>query len=203
MTLQLTKIKPWQNSSFSSRLNFTASREYKIGWVCYVVFYLLAITSDDFGFGWFEIPGFIIAVASLLITVFPYSMARNFGLVTFTENGFTLAPKKQAENLPSSPVKLSGMKEIQFHYVYSLRIVSAFHIIQCVLENEEGEFSNFGFVIKNREQEKQYLEYLDSWYRQGLTIKESTAQGQRVFKLNKGKNYEEVQQIKQEYDISW
>jgi len=95
------------------------------------------------------------------------------------------------------------MTEIQFHYVYSLRLVSAYHIIQCVLKDKRGEFSNFGFVIKNKSQEKQYLEYLDSWYRQGLNINESNGVGQKTFKINQGKNYEEIQKIKQEYGINW
>lgn len=203
MTLQLTEIKPWHNDSFSSRLTFTASREYKIGWVCYGVFYLLATLSDDLGFGWFEGPGLIIAIASLLITIVPYSMTKNFGTVIFKQDGFQLEPKKSGTELISSPVKLSEMTEIQFHYVYSLRLVSAYHIIQCVLKDKQGEFSNFGFVIKNKAQEKQYLEYLDSWYRQGLNINESNGVGQKTFKIDQGKNYEEIQQIKQEYGINW
>ncbi len=203
MTLQLTEIKPWDNNSFSSRLTFTASREYKIGWVCYGLFYLLATFSDDLGFGWFEGPGLIIAIASLLITIVPYSMTKNFGAVIFERNGFRLKPKKSVDELPDSPVKLTEMTEIQFHYVYSLRLVSAYHIIQCVLKDKNDEFSNFGFVIKNKSQEKQYLEYLDSWYRQGLNINESNSVGQKTFKINQGKNYEEIQKIKQEYGISW
>ena len=69
--------------------------------------------------------------------------------------------------------------------------------------DKDGEEKTFGVVIKNRKQEEQYLEVLDSWYKAGYPVKEITGSGFRIFKLNQGKNYEDVQRIKRKYGIEW
>jgi hypothetical protein len=50
---------------------------------------------------------------------------------------------------------------------------------------------------------EQYLEVLESWYRRGYSLEEYDVSGSRIFKLDRGKNYADVQKIKKEYDINW
>lgn len=58
-------------------------------------------------------------------------------------------------------------------------------------------------MIRSKEQKKQYIQTLDSWYRNGYAVKEFNEIGSRVFKLTQGFNYADIQKIKNEYGIEW
>ncbi|MFP8488989.1 hypothetical protein ACKGJO_07785 [Gracilimonas sp. Q87] len=73
--------------------------------------------------------------------------------------------------------------------------------MQFIVKQENDEAS-FGLTIKNRGEEKRYLKVLERWYKSECPVKEYHL-GQRVFKLNEGRNYADIQRIKQEYGIEW
>lgn len=193
-----------QKDSLTGNLTFTQSKEYRYGMVIYGIFYCTSMLAGDFGHEWFTVPGFIIAIFAMGIAYFPYSFAKKAGTANLDNNKIDIDLDKNAnfKFLPESPVKLNELSEITINIVSSFRWWSSYIILQFIIE-KNGEKHTFGVVIKNRKQEKQYLEVLESWYRAGYPVKEITGTGFRVFKLNQGKNYAEVQKIKQEYGIEW
>lgn len=197
----LSKIQGTKDS-FTGRLTFAQTREFKIGMVAYFIFYLGATFADDLGQDWFVVPGFILAFIAFFMAYIPLSYSRNSGKVVLTKDEIELHPKKLDYDFPDSPIKLTNISELEINIVQSIRWWSSYVIMQFVVKQDETE-SSFGLTIKNRSQEKQYLEVLESWYRAGYPIKEYDIQGSRIFKLNQGKNYAEVQKIKREYQIEW
>lgn len=193
-----------QKDSLTGNLTFTQSKEYRYGMVIYGIFYCTSMLADDFGQDWFTIPGFIIALVALVAAYFPYSFAKKAGTAHLKKEEIEIDLDEQAnfEHMPDSPVKLDELNEININIVSSFRWWSSYIILQFII-NKDGEEKTFGVVIKNRKQEAQYLEVLESWYRAGYPVKEITGSGFRVFKLNQGQNYAEVQKIKQEYGIEW
>jgi len=192
----LSKIQG-SKDSFTGRLTFAQTKEFKIGMAAYFIFYMAAVLADDLGQDWFVVPGFILA----FIAFIPLSYSRNSGKVVLTKNEIELHPKKEDHDFPDSPIKLSNISELEINIIQSIRWWSSYVIMQFVVKENENE-SSFGLAIKNRSQEKQYLEALESWYRAGYPVKEYH-QGLRVFKLNQGKSYADIQKIKQEYGIQW
>ena len=193
-----------QKDSLTGNLTFTQSKEYRYGMVIYGIFYCTSMLADDFGQDWFTIPGFIIALVALVAAYFPYSFAKKAGTAHLKKEQIEIDLDEQAnfEHMPDSPVKLDELNEININIVSSFRWWSSYIILQFII-NKDGEEKTFGVVIKNRKQEAQYLEVLESWYRAGYPVKEITGSGFRVFKLNQGQNYAEVQKIKKEYGIEW
>jgi hypothetical protein len=193
-----------QKDSLTGNLTFTQSKEYRYGMVIYGIFYCTSMLADDFGQDWFTIPGFIIALVALVAAYFPYSFAKKAGTAHLKKEEIEIDLDEQAnfEHMPDSPVKLDELNEININIVSSFRWWSSYIILQFII-NKDGEEKTFGVVIKNRKQEAQYLEVLESWYRAGYPVKEITGSGFRVFKLNQGQNYAEVQKIKKEYGIEW
>lgn len=193
-----------KKDSLTGKLTFTQSKEYRYGMVIYGLFYCTSMLADDVGQEWFTIPGFIIALAAMITAYFPYSFAKKTGVAHLKEDEIeiNLDGNVYYEHIPESPVKLDELNEITINIVSSFRWWSSYIILQFIID-EDGEEKTFGIVIKNRKQEAQYLEVLDSWYKAGYPVKEITGSGFRVFKLNQGQNYAEVQKIKKEYDIEW
>lgn len=199
--LTLSKMQGGKDS-FTGRVTFAQTREFKIGMAVYFTSYLGAIFADDLGYDWFIIPGFVIAFIAFGLAYFPIWSNKNAGKVILGENEIETKPKKEDDYFPNSPISLETIVELDINIIQSIRWWSSFVIMQFVIKQNDAEES-FGVTIKNRSQEKQYLETLESWYRAGYPLKELNANGTRVFKLNQGKNYAEIQKIKQEYGIDW
>ncbi|MEX2477903.1 MAG: hypothetical protein WD357_05670 [Gracilimonas sp.] len=193
-----------KRDSLTGNLTFTQSKEYRYGMVVYGIFYCASMLASDFGQDWFTIPGFIIALVAMIAAYFPYSFAKKAGTAHLKKDEIEIELDRNAnyEHIPESPLKLDELNDITINIVSSFRWWSSYIILQFIID-QNGEEKTFGIVIKNRKQEEQYLEVLESWYRAGYPIKEITGTGFRVFKLNQGQNYAEVQKIKQEYGINW
>ncbi len=197
----LSKLEGTKND-WRGSFNFTQALEYKIGMGIFLIFYFISSFSPNFGFGWFVLPGFFIALLGFVIAGIPYTISKSAGKVLLETNAIQFIPTKNKEDFPDSPVKLEHLSEIEINTVSSFRWFSAYLVLQIVLQ-KNGSTSSFGTVIKNREQEKQYLEVLESWYRAEYPIKEYDVQGVRVFKLDQGKSYEDIQKIKTNYKLDW
>ncbi|MDZ7805705.1 MAG: hypothetical protein U5K71_01150 [Gracilimonas sp.] len=196
----LNKIKG-SKDSLTGRLTFTQTKEFKIGMVIYFIFYMGATLADDFGYDWFVIPGFILAFISFGLAYIPFSYSRNFGKVILQDDGIKLKPKKDRNDFPDSPIDLTEITELKINIIQSFRWWSSYVIMQFIVKQENDEAS-FGLTIKNRGEENRYLKILDRWYKAGYPVKEYHL-GQRIFKLNEGKNYADIQRIKQEYGLDW
>ncbi|MEX0721949.1 MAG: hypothetical protein WD059_14835 [Balneolaceae bacterium] len=200
-TFTLSKLQGSKNS-FTGRLTFAQTKEFKIGMVTYFIFYMGAMLADDFGQDWFVIPGFILAFIAFIMAYFPLSYSRNSGEVILTKDEIELHSKKEDHSFPESSIRLTNISELEINIVQSIRWWSSYVIMQFIVKQDETE-SSFGLTIKNRSQEKQYLEALESWYRAEYPVKEYDIQGSRIFKLYQGKSYANIQQIKTEYGINW
>ncbi|MEX0856891.1 MAG: hypothetical protein WD016_01995 [Balneolaceae bacterium] len=198
MKFTLSKIQG-SRDSFTGRLTFAQTKEFQIGIATYFIFYMGANLADDFGQDWFVVPGFILAFIAAYI---PLSYSRNSGKIILTKDEIELQPKKEDFDFPDSPIKLASVSELEINIVQSFRWWSSYVIMQFVVKQGETE-SSFGMTIKNRKQEKQYLEVLESWYRAGHPVKEYDIQGSRIFKIEQGKSYADIQKIKSEYGITW
>jgi len=199
--LTLSKIKGTEDN-FTGRLTFAQTWEFKIGMFIYFTFYLGATFADDFGYDWFVVPGFIIAFIAFGLSYIPMSFSKNAGNVTLHEKKIGINPKKDDNYFPDSPINMESITELEINVIQSIRWWSSYVIMQFVVKKDD-EDKSFGVTIKNRNQEKQYLAVLDSWYRAGYPVKEMNATGTRVFKLNEGKNYADIQRIKKEYGLDW
>jgi hypothetical protein len=197
----LSKIQGTRDA-FTGRLNFAQTKEFKTGMAIYFIFYMLATLADDFGHEWFVIPGFIIALIAFILSYIPFSSTKNAGKVILAEKQIKFHPKKDGSNFPDSPINLEQISELEINIVQSIRLWSSYIILQFVIK-EDGSESAFGLTIKNRKQEEQYLDILESWYKAGLPVREFDISGSRVFKLDQGKNYADIQKIKTEYGIDW
>lgn len=197
----LSKLEGAKND-WRGSFNFTQTIEYKIGMGIFLSFYLISSFSPNFGFSRFVLPGFFIALLGFAIAGIPYTISKSAGKVLLGKISIHITPKKHEKAFPDSPINLEHLSEIEINTVSSFRWFSSYLVLQCVIR-ENGSESFFGIVIKNREQEKQYLEVLESWYRTGYPIKEYNVQGVRVFKIDQGKSYEDIQKIKTNYKLDW
>lgn len=186
----------------TGKLTFTQTKEYKIGIIAYFVLYMAATFADNFGYDWFVVPGFILAIVAFVLAYIPFSNSKKAGKVILHNDDIELYPKKEDGDFPVSPIDLDKISELEINIVQSIRWFSSFVILQFVVKQGKSE-SNFGLTIKNRNKEKQYLDVLESWYRAGYPIREYDTQGARIFKLKQGKNYAEIQNIKKEYGLEW
>lgn len=196
----LNKIKG-SKDSLTGTLTFTQTREFKIGMVTYFIFYMGATFADDLGQDWFVMPGFILAFITFALAYFPFSYSRNFGKVILQKDKIKLKPKNNVNDFPDSPIDLTDISELEINIIQSFRWWSSYVIMQFVVKQENKE-SSFGLTIKNRGEEKRYLKVLERWYKSGYPVREYHL-GQRVFKLNEGRNYADIQRIKQEYGLNW
>ena len=129
-------------------------------------------------------------------------LSRNAGKVNVSTQRISIQPKRDAENYPTSPIYIDKDSEIRIYLMKSIRFGLHRTLLHLQVTNGE-EQSDFGIVLKNKKEHQQYLAVLESWYRAGFNVHEFDQLGGRVFKLNQGKNYAEVQKIKQEYGIDW
>ncbi|MEX0844833.1 MAG: hypothetical protein WD022_06105 [Balneolaceae bacterium] len=189
----------------TGRVTFTETIQFKItmsiAMSVVITIFILDILNYDLP-NWTEFlfgAGMVIAYSIAFITLF---FSRNAGKVKFSENEISVHPKKNPDLFPDSPIDIDSNTKISINTLQSFRFLFTRTLLYIVVSKGDSEY-RFGMIIKNREKEQQYLEVLESWYRTGYKVKEYDQLGNRVFKINQGKNYAEVQHIKQKYGIEW
>lgn len=186
--------------SLSRRLSFAQTKEAKFGAVLFVFFYLLAFLADLFVLDINTIPLMLVSIFGLILTFMPFSKYQ--GKAILTQDSVIVKPASAYSPFPSGDMKLNEIEYLDIFTIKKLRFISSFLILQFIIKYKENEYS-FGIQINSRREEEQYLEQLDSWYRNGYPVREFDELGGRIFKITKGKNYADVQRIKKEYEIEW
>lgn len=185
--------------------SFTETIEFRIGMGLVCAILLSIYTLDYLNFNIPEWGDFLMGMGMVLGYGFAFSalfLSRNAGKVVISPKQISVNPKKNPEKYPSSPIHVNEESEIRIYLIKSI----TFGIQRTLLHFQvtpDGNESNFGILLKNKKKHKQYSEVLESWYRAGFNVHEFDQLGSRIFKLNQGKNYAEVQKIKHEYGIEW
>lgn len=199
-------LKPsFEKDDPSHKPYFTESIEYHIGMGVAIAVLLSIYTIDyldlnlpswgELLLGFAMIMGYGFAFISLFLS-------RNSGKVILFQQRIALKPNKHPEKYPSSPIYIDDHSEINIYLMKSLKFGMQRTLLHFQVINNKHE-SEFGILLKNKEKHQQYYDVLESWYRAGINLHEFDQLGSRVFKLNQGKNYAEVQKIKREYGIEW
>lgn len=194
-----------KKDSITGKISFTESIQFKISMGLALAAILSIYTLDLLDFDVPEWVNFFISMGTVIGYTFAFIalfFSRNAGKVQFESDKIVIDPKKNSAQFPESPICIDHESKIKISVIQSSRFPINRTLLHFELNNTE-ETSSFGFVLGNRKKHEQYFDVLDSWYRAGFKVKEYDQLGSRVFKLNQGKNYNDVQKIKQEYGIEW
>lgn len=203
-TFQLTKV--FERDALTGGFSFTLSKEYQIGITIFLmalsIIHLSNILSyqiNDFLMGFFAA---LLAFGIILATV-PFSIAKKYGAVTFSENTIELNHKPKSSNHTlKETLHLDQADEIRLQIISGLEFFSSFYVIQAEIFNGD-QTTEFGFVLKSGKEKKAYLSILDQWYSEKYPVKEYAIDHSRIFKLKRGLKYEDIQKIKADYGIEW
>lgn len=184
---------------------FTETIEYRVGMGVAMAVLLSIYTLDYLDLNipsWSEFSMGILMILGYGYAFIALFLSRNAGKVVMFQQRIAIKPIKHPEKYPSSPIYLDEDTEVNIYLMKSIqfglnRTLLHFQIVKS------NTVSDFGVLLKNKQKHQQYYDVLDSWYRAGYKIKEYDQLGSRVFKLNQGKNYEDVQRIKREYGLEW
>lgn len=185
--------------------SFTETVEFRIGMGVVFALMFSIYTLDYLDLSIPEWGEFLMGMGMVLGYGFAFSalfLSRNAGKVTISPQKISIKPKKHSEKYPSSPIDIDENSEIRIYLMKSITFGIQRTLLHFQVTNDGNE-SNFGILLKNKTKHEQYSEVLESWYRAGHDVHEFDQLGGRVFKLNQGKNYAEVQKIKQEYGLEW
>jgi hypothetical protein len=202
--LTLNKLRQTKNE-LTLRFTFTETTEFKIFMiiysVCMIIFYITIMMDSDRLIP-LKITLLSVGVISFILARNPFYSAKKVGSAVLTENEIHLHPQKDDKQFPVSPISLEQITKVVISTVSSIHWWSSFYLLHVEIFDHDNS-SAFGITIKNRKQEKQYLAVLDSWYRNGFPIVEYGIKGYRVFKLEQGTSYADIQKIKKENGINW
>ena len=124
------------------------------------------------------------------------------GKAELSENEIKLHPTKKKDTFPDSPIEINSNTDIKIYVIQKLNWFTPKIVLQFYVFNGENA-ENFSIKLGDKKSKEQYLDMLESWYRKGYSLEEFDVSGSRIFKLDRGKNYADVQKIKKEYGISW
>lgn len=189
----------------TDRVTFTESIEFRL-WIAVAVFSYLSF--QVFNMMDIELASWQVMLLSAGIVI-GYGFAfmgvlfrKSSGKAEVSENEIQLFPTKKKEQFPDSPIKVTGSSEIKIYLIQKLNWFTPKMILQFSITNN-NKTDSFSIKVGDKETKEQYLQVLEGWYRAGYSLQEFDVQGSRVFKIDRGKNYADVQKIKEEYGISW
>jgi|GEM_PF-2171629 hypothetical protein len=189
----------------TDRVTFTESIEFRVwtavaglSYLSISLFNLLDIEMADWQ---------VMLLAATMVIAYGFAcmgvlFRRSSGKAELSENEVQLFPTKKKEQFPDSPIKVNSDSEIQIYVIQKLNWFNPKVILQISVSNE-GEPATFTIKLGSKKSKEQYLEVLESWYRRGYSLEEFDVSGSRIFKLDRGRNYADVQEIKKEYGINW
>jgi len=70
------------------------------------------------------------------------------------------------------------------------------------LESEKLKINSFNFIL-NESSKKDFISLLEKLYLQNINIKEYSLLGSRMFLFKENLSFNEIQEIKNKYQISW
>jgi hypothetical protein len=189
----------------TDRITFAETIEFRL-WMlvaasCLVSFHIVNIMDIELT-GWqgaLLISGMVIGYSFAFLGIL---FRRSAGKVELSENEIHLHPTKKKEEFPESPLRITEDSDIEIYLVQKLNWFTPKMILQLIISNE-GDPKKITIKLGSKKSKEQYLEVLESWYRRGYSLQEFDVSGTRIFKLDRGKNYADVQKIKKEYGISW
>lgn len=184
---------------------FTETPEFRIGMAMVVAILLSRYSLDYLNLTIPEWGDFLLGAGMVLVYGFAFTflfLSRNAGKVIISPDQISIKPKKHREKYPSSPITIDSKSEIRIYLMKSINFGFKRTLLHVQVTNDGSEL-NFGMLLKNRKKHLQYFEVLEGWYRDGYSVHEFDQLGGRIFKINQGKNYADVQKIKQEYGIEW
>ncbi|SMO45746.1 hypothetical protein [Gracilimonas mengyeensis] len=190
----------------TGKVTFTESKSFRVIMGITAVLIISFFVLDFFELGlpeWTELLSLIALIVGYILAFFAYFFSRNAGIVTFKENQIEITPKRNPDQFPGSPIHLHQQTKIRINTMQSFQWFSSRVLLFVLITHPDGSEDRFGFMIKNKQKKQQYLEVLESWYRAGYKVEEHDQFGNRVFKINQGKSYEDVQKIKKEYGLDW
>ena len=189
----------------TDRVTFTESIEFKLwttvailSYLSFHLFTLLDIELADWQ---------VMLLAATMVIGYGFAFMgvlfrKSASKAELTENEIQLFPTKKEEQFPDSPIEVNTDSEIKVYVIQKLNWFSPKLILQVSISNGE-EPETFTIKLGSKKSKEQYLEVLESWYRRGYSLEEYDVSGSRIFKLDRGKNYADVQEIKKEYGINW
>ena len=189
----------------TDRITFTETLEFRLWMVvaasCLISIHLFDMLEIDLA-GWQQMllaAGMVVGYGFAFMGIL---FRKSAGKAVISEQEIHLHPTKKKEKFPDAPIAVSKNSEIKIFVVQKLNWFTPKAILQFSVTNE-GHENDFTIKLGSNKAKAQYLEVLESWYRSGYSLEEYDLSGSRVFKLDQGKNYAEIQKIKSEYGISW
>lgn len=189
----------------TDRITFTETIEFRL-WMAvailsYLSFHLFSLLDIELA-GWQYM---LLGVATVLfygLAFMSVLFRSSAGKAVVTGDEIRLHPKKKKEAYPDSPIEITKDTDIKIYVVQKLNWFTPKAILHFSVSNDSHE-NEFTIKIGNKKTKEQYLELLEGWYRGGYSLKEYDISGSRIFKLDRGKSYADIQKIKSEYGISW
>ncbi|MGN8225979.1 hypothetical protein [Gracilimonas sp. BCB1] len=189
----------------TDRITFTETLEFRL-WMtvaasCMISVYIFDMLDVDLA-GWQQMllaAGMVIGYGFAFMGIL---FRRSAGKAVISENEIKLHPTKKKDKYPDEPISVTESSEIKVYVVQKLNWFTPKAILQFTVTNNSQE-NEFTIKLGNKKTKEQYLELLEGWYRGGYSVEEYDISGSRIFKLDRGKSYADIQEIKSEYGISW
>lgn len=196
-------LKPAYRNSYKPY--YPEAIEYRVGMGVAIAVLLSIYTLDYLDLNlpsWGEFLMGVIMIVGYGFAFISLFLSRHAGKVIISPHRIALKPKKNPEKYPSSPIYVNEETEINIYLMKSIQFGIQRTLLHLQVINGNKE-SDFGMLLKNKQKHQQYYDVLVSWYKAGFNVNEFDQLGSRIFKLNEGKNYEDVQRIKREYGLEW
>lgn len=189
----------------TDRVTFTETLEFRL-WMAvavasYLSFHLFSLLDITLA-GWQQM---LLAALTVICYGFAFMgvlFRSSAGKAVISEGEIRLHPTKKKEKYPDEPIPVTKSSEIKIYVVQKLNWFTPKAILQFSVSNS-GQKNEFTLKLGNKKAKEQYLELLEGWYRGGYSLEEYDISGSRIFKLDRGKSYADIQEIKSEYGISW
>lgn len=189
----------------TDRITFTETIEFRL-WMfvavcCFASIYVVDMLDFELA-GWQQMllaAGMVIGYGFAFMGVL---FRRSAGKAEVSEQKIELYPTKKKEAFPDSPIEITKNSDIKIYVVQKLNWFTPKIILQFSVSNKD-QTHEFTIKLGNKKTKEQYLELLEGWYRGGYSLEEYDISGSRIFKLDRGKSYADIQKIKAEYGIGW
>jgi len=127
---------------------------------------------------------------------------REIGKIKINEKDFSIINNNSTEKIifnfkDFSKIFITKKTPLDLFYAGSLKI-----FLTITLQNTDKEIT-YNVLLKKSKMRKEFINKLKELYKNNLNIKEFGSDGNRAFLLKSKLSYEEIQEIKKEYNLSW
>lgn len=170
-----------------------------------IMFVILLISLKLTAFGEYKVFYFVIVLFLFSIIAYPYGIKyRKSGTAEFFDDCITIITSPASQETISLNPRTILELTYDIQHAKKLKAISftVGMLTKVRIESPEGLIRIFPIIIRKKQRDG-FTAILDILYRKGVQIKERDQLGTKCFLLRGNLSYNEIQQIKKDYDLTW